>query len=151
MPGRRVLAALILAIVAAAIAGCGGDDDPEVSGPGAKEAEDTAREFLVAGVDGDVDAACGLLSDDLTADLKDSIPCETLVEVQADLAKQGKAKFDSVSINTSNVEDLELQASVSGDGQSANVTGPSGAQSIGLAVINGEWVITSLPSYEQPG
>jgi len=146
----RVLAALI-AVTVAVIAGCGGDDAPEVATPGPKAAEETAREFLVAGVNGDVETACGLLSDDLTAELEQTIPCETLVEVQADLAKEGKAEFDSVKIDTSNAEELELQTFVSDDGESANVTGPTGEQNIALEVLNGDWVITALPAVGESG
>ena len=146
----RVLAALIALAAVVAIAGCGGDDDPEVATPAPKAAEDTAREFLVAGVNGDVETACGLLSDDLTAQLEQTIPCETLVEVQADLAKEGKAEFDSVKIDPSNAEELELQTFVSDDGQSANVTGPTGDQNIALEVLNGDWLITGLPAAEEP-
>jgi len=142
----RVVAALIALAAVVAIAGCGGDDDPEVATPGPNAAEDTAREFLVAGVNGDVDTACGLLSDDLTAELDQTFPCETLVEVQADLAKEGKAEFDSVKIDPSNAEELELQTFVSDDGQSANVTGPAGEQNIALKVLNGDWLITALPA-----
>jgi hypothetical protein len=149
MARGRVLAALA-SVVLAAGAGCGGGDDPNVSGPGPESAEDTAREFLVAGVDGDADRACGLLTDELIAELEDTFPCTTLVEVQADLAKQGKAEFDTVKIDSSNVEELDLQTFVSEDGLTANVTGPAGEQNIGLEVLNGDWVIASLPSYEQP-
>ena len=145
----RVLAALIALAAVAAGAGCGGDDDPEVATPGPKAAEETARDFLVAGVNGDVDTACGLLSDDLTAELDQTLPCETLVEVQADLAKEGKAEFDSVKIDRSNAEELELQTFVSDDGQSANVTRPTGEQNIVLEILNGDWLITGLPAAEE--
>jgi hypothetical protein len=145
----RVLAALVALAAVVAIAGCGGGDDPEVATPGPKAAEDAARDFLVAGVNGDVDRACGLLSDDLTAELDQSITCETLVEVQADLAKEGEAEFDSVKIDASNAEEIELQTFVSDDGQSANVTGPAGEQNIALEVLNGDWLITGLPAYEE--
>ncbi len=150
MARGRVLAAFASVVLAAAGAGCGGGDDPDVTGPGPEAAEDTAREFLVAGVDGDADRACGLLTDDLIAELEDTFPCKTLVEVQADLAEQGKAEFDTVKVDSSNVEELELQTFVSEDGLTANVTGPAGEQNIGLEILNGDWVITSLPSYEQP-
>ena len=108
------VAALIALAAVVAIAGCGGDDDPAGRDPRAEAPRrTTAREFLVAGVNGDVDTACGLLSDDLTAELDQTFPCETLVEIQADLAKEGEAEFDSVKIDPSNAEELELQTFVS--------------------------------------
>jgi hypothetical protein len=144
----RVLAALIALAAVVAGAGCGGGDDPQVANPGPKAAEDTVREFLVAGVKGDVDRACPLLSDDLNAELDQSIPCAALVEFQTDLAKQGKTEFDSVKIDPSNVDELELQTVVFDDGQSANVTGPTGEQTFTLKVLDGNWLITSVPAAE---
>jgi hypothetical protein len=145
----RVPGALISIAVAAAIAGCGGGDDPEVATPGPEAAEQTARDFLLAGVEGDDEKACGILSPQFEQDLQETFPCETMVDVQADLAEKGDAAFDSQPMDPSNVDELQLQTTVSEDGQAASVTGPKGDQTIGMQVLNGEWVVSSLPTAEQ--
>jgi hypothetical protein len=150
MPRGRVLAALVLAVGAAAIGGCGGGDDPEVTGPGADEAEQVARTFLAASLEGDTQRACGQLTEAFRAQMEQSIPCESLVDFQNQQAKEGVAEFDSTRIDASSVEKLELQASVSPDGQTASVTGPTGAQTIGLETVNGMWAISSFSGPDGP-
>jgi hypothetical protein len=150
MPRGRVLAALVLTVGAAAIAGCGGGDDPEVAGPGSDEAEQVARTFLAASLEGDTQRACGQLTEAFRAQMEQSIPCESLVDFQNQQAKKGAAEFDSTRIDASSIEELELQVSVSPDGQTASVTGPTGAQTIGLETVNGKWAISSFSGPDGP-
>jgi hypothetical protein len=150
MTRGRVFAAL-MPVAAAMIAGCGGGDDPVVQGPGAKEAEATAREFLLAGVEGDAEKACGLLTSAYRNVMERTIPCENLVDFQSDQAKQGKAEFDDEPIEASSIENLELQASVAEDGQTATVTGAAGTQSISLQLLNGKWAISAFSGPGQSG
>ena len=153
MSRGRVLAALALPTVVAAVAGCGGGDDPEVAGPRGQDAEHTAREFHAASLEGDVRGACGLLTDSYRQQMERSIPCDALVEFQFQQARRDAAEFDGAPIDASSIEELELRATIPDDGgsQTANVTGPNGMQTIGLQLIDGEWAISSLSGPEGAG
>ena len=144
MARRRVLAALTVATAVAALAGCGGDDDPAATGPGADEAVSTVQDFLVAGAEGDEQTACDLLIPEYKALLEDTTPCEDLVAVQAESAEKGNAEFDSEPIDPDDIDALGLQATVAEDGQTATVTGPAGKQQIQLQLLNGEWRIAGV-------
>jgi hypothetical protein len=61
--GRRV--AMVVAVVAAVAAGCGGDDGPSAE----EEARAAAEAFAAAMQDGDYEAACGELTEELAAQL----------------------------------------------------------------------------------
>jgi hypothetical protein len=143
MARGRVLAALASVVLAAAGAGCGGGDDPDVSSPGADEAEQTVRDFLSASLEGDGESACALLDDQALAGVEQSFSCEDLIDAVSQRAEQGKTEFDGVPIDASNVDELELQSTVSEDERAASVTGPTGKQTVSLTLLNGEWVITA--------
>lgn len=62
---RLAAGALLAAIAALAVAGCGGDDEPKPE----EEAGAAAEEFATAMESGDFEAACGALTDELVTQL----------------------------------------------------------------------------------
>lgn len=101
---------------------------------------------MTAELEGDVDTACGYVSDDLATELtQQAASCEVLVESQKVLADAGEARFEDKPITVDEVESIEFETKL-GDGDStATVTGPRGRQSFELEVIDGEWTITAIP------
>jgi hypothetical protein len=144
---RRGSAAVLIAALVAATAGCGGDDQSGVQpAPGAAGAEQRVKEFIAAELDGDSETACGYISEDLAAALRRQVgTCEQLVAAQATLAEAGQAKFEDVPIAAATVDDLKLDTELGDDDQTATVTGPKGEQSFELEVIDEQWTITALP------
>ena len=156
MQGTRHLLCLIG--LAAALAGCGGDDEKATTEPGksgdAEGAEAVVRDYLRALVAKDGAKACAQLTpayqksvvmqNEEFAKKEGARTCPALID--AVTAASRRVTFEGQPLNARTVEDVELVGAVrqGGQEQNATVTGAQGLQRYELVTSDGRWLIAEI-------
>jgi hypothetical protein len=157
---RTVWLLLLVVLVAAPLASCGGDDGDrpgktQLSNEGdRKGAEKAVRDYLRALVDKDGDAACNKLTPEYQ---------KAVVKQNAAFARQTKVStcaelidtltqnapsvlFEGQKLTKQNVDTIKLVTTVrsGGEEQNATVTGAQGLQRYELVTSDDKWLITEI-------
>ena len=150
--------ALCLIGIAAALAGCGGDDEQATTAPGkggdAEGAEAAVRDYLRALVAKDGAGACAQLTPAYQksvvrqnaefAKKEGAETCPALID--AVTAASRRVTFEGQPLNARTVENVKLVATVreGGQEQNATVTGAQGLQRYELVTSDGRWLIEEI-------
>ena len=155
---RRTRYTLCLIGVAAALAGCGADDEPAGTAPGksgdSEGAEAAVRDYLRALVAKDGAKACAQLTpayqksvvrqNEEFAKKEGAETCPELID--AITAASRSVTFEGQPLTAGTVDDLKLVATVREGGQEQNATvmGAQGLQRYELVTSDGRWLIAEI-------